>query len=89
MNIGPHGRYIFNVEVPDRPAYWMVSAFGVSPSKGFGMLNKAIEYVGVQPFYTNVEMPTACRQGEQIGVRVQLHDQHARGYSGIAWQRRL
>lgn len=70
VNIGPHGRYIFNVEVPDRPAYWMVSAFSVSPSKGFGMLNKAIEYVGVQPFFINVEMPTHCRQGEQVGIRV-------------------
>ncbi|KAM7353925.1 macroglobulin complement-related [Cochliomyia hominivorax] len=70
VNIGPHGRYMFNVEVPDRPAYWMVSAFSVSPSKGFGMLNKAIEYVGVQPFFINVEMPTDCRQGEQVGIRV-------------------
>ncbi|XP_037809897.1 CD109 antigen [Lucilia sericata] len=70
VNIGPHGRYMFNVEVPDRPAYWMVSAFSVSPSKGFGMLNKAIEYVGVQPFFINVEMPTECRQGEQVGIRV-------------------
>ncbi|XP_034097633.1 CD109 antigen [Drosophila albomicans] len=70
VNIGPHGRYIFNVDVPDRPAYWMVSAFSVSPSKGFGMLNKALEYVGVQPFFINVEMPQVCRQGEQIGIRV-------------------
>ncbi|XP_002065192.4 CD109 antigen [Drosophila willistoni] len=70
VNIGPHGRYIFNIEVPDRPAYWMVSAFSVSPSKGFGMLNRALEYVGVQPFFINVEMPSACRQGEQVGVRV-------------------
>ncbi|XP_030384832.1 CD109 antigen [Scaptodrosophila lebanonensis] len=70
VNIGPHGRYIFNVEVPDRPAYWMVSAFSVSPSKGFGMLNRALEYVGVQPFFINVEMPSTCRQGEQVGIRV-------------------
>ncbi|XP_016968593.1 CD109 antigen [Drosophila biarmipes] len=70
VNIGPHGRFIFNVEVPDRPAYWMVSAFSVSPSKGFGMINKALEYVGVQPFFINVEMPEACRQGEQVGIRV-------------------
>uniref|UniRef100_A0A1A9WXK7 Thioester-containing protein 6 n=1 Tax=Glossina brevipalpis TaxID=37001 RepID=A0A1A9WXK7_9MUSC len=70
VNIGPHGRYIFNVEVPDIPAYWMVSAFSVSPSKGFGMLNRAIEYIGVQPFFINVEMPDTCRQGEQVGIRV-------------------
>ncbi|XP_037909514.1 CD109 antigen [Hermetia illucens] len=70
INIGPHGRFIFNVEVPDRPALWMVSAFSVSPSNGFGMMNQAIEYVGVQPFFINVEMPTECRQGEQVGIRV-------------------
>lgn len=43
VNIGPHGRYIFNLAVPSRPAHWMVSAFSMSPSLGFGMLNKAIE----------------------------------------------
>lgn len=70
INIGPHGRYIFTVDVPEIPALWMVSAFSVSPTMGFGMINKAIEYVGVQPFFINVEMPTNCRQGEQVGVRV-------------------
>lgn len=43
VNIGPHGRFIFNLPVPARPAHWMVSAFSMSPSLGFGMLNKAIE----------------------------------------------
>lgn len=70
INIGPHGRFIFSVDVPEIPALWMVSTFSVSPTMGFGMINKAIEYVGVQPFFINVEMPTDCRQGEQIGIRV-------------------
>lgn len=70
INIGPHGRFIFHVDVPEIPALWMVSAFSISPSLGFGMINKAIEYVGVQPFFINVEMPTDCRQGEQVGIRV-------------------
>nr|CAD7430447.1 unnamed protein product [Timema monikensis] len=69
INIGPHGRYIFEVPVPERPTHWMVSAISMSPSKGFGMLQKAIEYVGVLPFFMNVEMPTVSRQGEQIGIR--------------------
>lgn len=43
INIGPHGRYIFNLEVPPRPVHWMVSAFSMSPKFGFGMLNQAIE----------------------------------------------
>lgn len=43
VNIGPHGRYIFEIEVPKRPAHWMISAFSVSPRMGFGMLHKSIE----------------------------------------------
>lgn len=34
------------------------------------MINKAIDYFGVLPFFINVEMPTICMQGEQVGVRV-------------------
>ncbi|XP_072379728.1 CD109 antigen [Diabrotica undecimpunctata] len=70
VNIGPHGRYIFNIPVPPRPVHWMISAFSMSPSLGFGMISKAIEYVGVLPFFINVEMPNTCMQGEQIGIRV-------------------
>lgn len=43
VNIGPHGRYIFNIPVPARPVHWMISAFSMSPSLGFGMISKAIE----------------------------------------------
>ncbi|XP_067001675.2 CD109 antigen [Anabrus simplex] len=70
INIGPHGRYIFDLKVPERPAHWMVSAFSMSPTFGFGMLQKAIEYVGILPFFINVEMPSICRQGEQVGIRI-------------------
>ncbi|XP_052865238.1 CD109 antigen [Anopheles cruzii] len=70
VNIGPHGRYIFNLEVPKTPALWSVSAFGISGTRGFGMIRRPIEYVGIQPFFINVEMPTKCHQGEQVGIRV-------------------
>ncbi|XP_022908255.2 CD109 antigen [Onthophagus taurus] len=70
VNIGPHGRYIFNIDVPPVPVHWMVSAFSMSPTMGYGMLRNAIEYVGDLPFYINVEMPKACKQGEQVGIRV-------------------
>lgn len=72
VNIGPHGRYIFNLDVPPRPVNWMVSAFSISPSMGFGMLYQAIEYVGVLPFFINVEMPATSMEGEQVGVRVSV-----------------
>lgn len=47
VNIGPHGRYIFNIPVPSRPVHWIVSAFSMSPTMGFGMLNKAIEVLQI------------------------------------------
>ncbi|KAG5340833.1 CD109 protein, partial [Acromyrmex charruanus] len=72
INIGPHGRQIFNLDVPRRPVHWMVTAFSMSPSVGFGMLPKTLKYTGVLPFYINVEMPTHSRQGEQIGIRVSV-----------------
>ncbi|XP_058120084.1 CD109 antigen [Anopheles ziemanni] len=70
VNIGPHGRFIFNLEVPQVPALWSVSAFGISGTRGYGMIRRPLEYVGVQPFFINVEMPTVCHQGEQVGIRV-------------------
>lgn len=72
VNIGPHGRFIFNIDVPKTPVHWMITAFGMSPTNGFGMLPNAIEYVAVLPFYINVEMPMHCKQGEQIGIRVSV-----------------
>lgn len=43
INIGPHGRYIFEIPVPHKPAHWMITAFSVSQSFGFGMIPKPIE----------------------------------------------
>ncbi|XP_075216528.1 macroglobulin complement-related [Lycorma delicatula] len=72
INIGPHGRYIFEMDVPERPVHWVVSAFSMSPRIGFGMLPKPLEYVGVLPFFMNVEMPKVSHQGEQVGIRVSV-----------------
>lgn len=72
INIGPHGRFIFNIDVPRTPVHWMITVFGMSPTNGIGMLPKAVEYISVMPFYINVEMPTHCKQGEQIGIRVSV-----------------
>ncbi|XP_035435862.2 CD109 antigen [Spodoptera frugiperda] len=70
VNIGPHGRYVFTVDVPQIPAHWIVSAFSMSPSLGLGMLTEPKQYVGVLPFFIKVEGPEQCRQGEQVGLRV-------------------
>lgn len=70
INIGPLGHYIFTLPVPRRPALWMVSAFGMSPKTGFGLIRNPIMYSGARPFFIDVEMPSQCRQGEQIGIRV-------------------
>ncbi|VVC99103.1 unnamed protein product, partial [Leptidea sinapis] len=38
VNIGPHGRYVFTVDVPQVAAHWTVSAFSMAPTGGLGML---------------------------------------------------
>ncbi|XP_064466508.1 CD109 antigen-like [Ornithodoros turicata] len=70
INIGPLGRYIFNVPVPDVPTEWKISAFGVGESSGFGIMSRSISFSSVKPFYMNVEMPSKIRLGEQVGIRV-------------------
>nr|QOJ54018.1 macroglobulin complement-related 2 [Ixodes ricinus] len=70
INIGPLGRYIFNVPVPDIPTQWMLSAYGMGESSGFGILSNSISFSSAKPFYMNVEMPTKIRLGEQLGIRV-------------------
>lgn len=70
VNIGPHGRYVFSVDVPTIPARWTLTAFSMAPAKGLGMLRKPIEYTGILPFFIQVEGPDSCRQGEQLGLRV-------------------
>ncbi|XP_026320677.1 uncharacterized protein LOC113230803 [Hyposmocoma kahamanoa] len=70
VNVGPHGRYVFSLDVPRAPAHWTVSAFSMSPTLGLGMLTEPIHYVGILPFFIQVEGPDRCRQGEQVGLRV-------------------
>ncbi|KAL4122063.1 hypothetical protein QTP88_014463 [Uroleucon formosanum] len=83
INIGPHGRFIFDIDVPYRPANWMITAFSLSPTKGFGMIKKPIEYVGVLPFFMNVEMPTNCKEGEQIGIRVTVFNNQCNSVEAV------
>ena len=49
-----------------------MSAFSVSPKNGFGLVRFPREFAGYRPFYMNVEMPSTCRQGEQVGIRITL-----------------
>ena len=72
INIGPHGHSIFSVQIPEIPTHWVVSAFSVSPKNGFGLVKNVREFAGYRPFYMNVEMPSNCRQGEQVGIRITL-----------------
>ena len=72
INIGPHGHFIFSIPIPEIPTNWVVSAFSVSPKTGFGLVKGSREFAGYRPFYMNVEMPTHCRQGEQVGIRITL-----------------
>lgn len=50
----------------------MVSAFGMSNIMGFGIQPSRVQFSSVRPFYMNVEMPSTCIIGEQIGVRISV-----------------
>lgn len=72
INIGPLGYYIFNAPVPNTPATWTVTAFGMSNTHGFGLQPANLRTSSVRPFYINVEMPSLCTLGEQIGLRISV-----------------
>lgn len=44
----------------------------MSNTHGFGLQTTNIQFSSVRPFYINVEMPSVCTLGEQIGVRVSV-----------------
>ncbi|GFQ66757.1 CD109 antigen [Trichonephila clavata] len=70
INIGTLGHYIFNVPVPTLPTTWIIGAFGMNNAQGFGLLASPVQFSFTRPFAMNVEMPTKCRIGEQIGIRI-------------------
>jgi hypothetical protein len=72
INIGPLGYYKGYYKVPDSPTTWMISAFAMNSESGFGLLRQPISFSSVKSFLMNIEMPSVCVIGEQIGVRVNL-----------------
>lgn len=44
----------------------------MSVNYGFGLQQSNIEFSSVKPFFMNVELPSVCMFGEQIGVRVSI-----------------
>lgn len=72
INIGSLGYFIFTIPVPETPTDWMINAFAMSSESGFGLIKKPIAFSSVQRFLMNVELPSICIIGEQIGVRVNL-----------------
>ena len=72
INIGSLGYFIFKVNVPDTPTTWMINAFAMNSDSGFGLLRKEISFSSIKRFLMNIELPSVCIIGEQIGVRVNL-----------------
>ncbi len=72
MKYRPLDNYIFKAPVPNASVTWIVSAFGMSSTHGFGLQQSNIEFSSVRPFYMNVEMPSTCLLGEQIGIRISI-----------------
>src|SRR5699024_3126663 len=44
----------------------------MNSESGFGLIRKPITFSGIKRFLMNIEMPSVCIIGEQIGVRVNL-----------------
>lgn len=79
----PDGRVQFRAEVSKDIADYAVSAFAVSRLSGFGIL-KTPQYVStVRQFYIQVEMPTECRLGEQVGIRVDAFNYQSQRIEGL------
>ncbi|XP_042896102.1 CD109 antigen isoform X6 [Parasteatoda tepidariorum] len=70
INIGPLGHYIFNIPVPSIPTTWIINAFGMNSGQGFGLLSQPVQFSFERPFTMNLEMPSKCKLGEQIGLRI-------------------
>ncbi|KAG8180373.1 hypothetical protein JTE90_025423 [Oedothorax gibbosus] len=70
INIGPLGHYIFSIPVPPVPTSWVINAFGMNNNQGFGLLLNPVQFSFTRPFIMNVEMPSKCKLGEQIGIRI-------------------
>ncbi|XP_055952326.1 CD109 antigen-like [Argiope bruennichi] len=68
--IGPLGRTTFTVPAPSVPSTWLVRAFGMNSDKGFGLLPAPFRFSFIRPFVMNVQMPSKCKIGEQIGIRI-------------------
>lgn len=82
INIGPHGRYIFDIPVPKRPVHWMVSAFSMGPVLGFGMVQKAIE-VGffkknISILAKSINYFPVCRRSAFLHQRGNAHGEQTR-----------
>ncbi|GBO37813.1 hypothetical protein AVEN_202456-1 [Araneus ventricosus] len=66
----PLGRTTFTVPAPSVPSTWLVRAFGMNSNKGFGLLPAPFRFSFIRPFVMNVQMPSKCKIGEQIGIRI-------------------
>ncbi|XP_053549020.1 alpha-2-macroglobulin-like [Bombina bombina] len=54
--------------VPDTITSWEGSMFCVSPN-GFGMTNKATEFIVFQPFFVELTLPNSIIRGEKLELR--------------------
>ena len=79
----PDGRVQYRAEVSKDIANYVVSAFAVSRLSGFGILKTAGRVATTRQFYIQVEMPSECRLGEQIGIRVDAFNFQSQRVEGL------
>ncbi|XP_068239791.1 CD109 antigen-like [Palaemon carinicauda] len=71
--IGHRGYEMLNLKVPNTPAKWVLSSYVIHPEYGLSVLPD-LHYDSTPPLLMRLECTSFCRRGEQISVRVHLHN---------------
>ncbi|KAL7646788.1 UNVERIFIED_CONTAM: hypothetical protein RMT77_002043 [Armadillidium vulgare] len=68
-NIGHKGYEVNTIPLPRVDDSYIVNAFSMSPTYGFGLIEAPQEFLSLPPIYMKAEMPDSCRRGETVGLR--------------------
>ncbi|KAJ9579706.1 hypothetical protein L9F63_004632, partial [Diploptera punctata] len=72
MNAEYGGEEYFTMNMPEVSDDWYFMGFCFSKYIGFTIIDIPIAFSSTRPFMMHVEGPSACRRGEQLGLRLLL-----------------
>ncbi|XP_069979705.1 CD109 antigen [Penaeus vannamei] len=72
--IGHRGQEEVEREIAKTAEEWVLEAYTVHPEHGLSFTTQPIFFTGDPPFYILAEAPSVCRRGEQISIRVLVHN---------------